>query len=326
MRLARAIHIERTGGPEVMKPTDVPIGDPGPDEVRIRHHAIGVNFIDTYHRSGLYPVALPAVLGTEGAGVVEAVGAGVTHIAVGDRVAYTSKSPGSYAEARVVPALPVVKLPDAIAFATGAAMMLKGLTVQYLLRRTRHDLAPGDMIVWHAAAGGVGLIACQWAKALGLRLIATAGTDDKCALALAHGAAHAINYRTEDVVARVRDLTGGERVKAVFDSVGKDTWERSLDCLRPFGLMVSFGNASGAVPPISLGQLAAKGSLYVTRPTLHTHLSSVEVTQQMASELFAQVAAGMTISVDRRYPLDQAAQAHRDLESRVTTGASVLLP
>ena len=326
MRLVRAIQIERTGGPDVMKLAEVPIGDPGPGEVRIRHHAIGLNFIDTYHRSGLYPVPLPAVLGTEAAGVVEAVGTGVTHVAVGDRVAYTSKSPGSYAEARVVPAIPVVKLPDSIDYATGAAMMLKGLTVQYLLRRTRHDLVAGDMLVWHAAAGGVGLIACQWAKALGLQMIATAGTDEKGALARAHGAAYAINYKTEDVAARVRELTGGERVKAVFDSVGKDTWERSLDCLRPFGLMVSFGNASGAVPPISIGQLAAKGSLYLTRPTLHTHLTSVEVTQQMASELFAQVAAGMKISVERQYPLDQTARAHADLESRVTTGASVLIP
>ncbi len=326
MRLVRAIQIERTGGPEVMTLAEVPVGDPGPGEVRVHHFAIGLNFIDTYHRSGLYPVPLPAVLGTEAAGVVEAVGAGVTHVAVGDRVAYTSKAPGSYAEARVVPAIPVVKLPDAIDFATGAAMMLKGLTVQYLLRRTRHELVPGDMIVWHAAAGGVGLIACQWAKSLGLRLIATAGTDEKCALALAHGAAHAINYKTEDVVGRVRELTGGERVKAVFDSVGKDTWERSLDCLRPLGLMVSFGNASGSVPPISLGQLAAKGSLYVTRPTLHTHLTSVEITQEMASELFARVAAGMKIGIDRQYQLDQVVQAHRDLEARATTGASILIP
>ncbi len=326
MRTVRAIQIERTGGPEVMKVADIEIGEPGPGEVRIRHHAVGINFIDTYHRGGLYPVPLPAVLGTEGAGVVEAVGDGVTHVAVGDRVAYTSKTPGSYAEARVVPALSVVKLPDAIDFATGAAMMLKGLTVQYLLKRTRHDLVPGDMILWHAAAGGVGLIACQWARALGYQVIATAGTAEKCALALAHGATHAINYQTEDVVARVRELTGGERVKAVFDSVGKDTWERSLDCLRPFGLMVSFGNASGAVPPVNLGQLAAKGSLYVTRPTLHTHLGSVEATRQMASELFAQVAAGLTIEVARRYPLDEAAQAHRDLEARGTTGAGVLIP
>ncbi len=321
----RAIQIARTGGPEVMQLVEIPIGEPGIGEVRIRHHAIGLNFIDTYHRSGLYPVPLPAVLGTEAAGVIEAIGPGVTHLAVGDRVAYTSRTTGSYAEARVVPALPVVKLPASVEFATGAAMLLKGLTVQYLLRRTRAELAPGDAIVWHAAAGGVGLIACQWARSLGLRLIATAGTDEKCALALAHGAAHAINYRTEDVVARVHELTSGARVKVVYDSVGKDTWDRSLDCLAPFGLMVSFGNASGPVPPIALGQLAAKGSLYVTRPTLHTHLTSIPVVQQMASELFAQVAAGMTIAVERRYPLAEAAQAHRDLESRTTTGAGILV-
>jgi NADPH2:quinone reductase len=294
--------------------------------VLIRHHAIGLNFIDTYHRSGLYALPLPAILGSEGAGVIEAVGAGVSHVAVGDRVAYTSKAPGSYTEARIVAATTVVKLPDAISFETGAAMMLKGLTVQYLLRRTRIELAPGDMILWHAAAGGVGLIACQWARALGLRLIATAGTDDKCQLALAHGAAHAINYKTDDVVARVRELTGGAKLKVVYDSVGKDTWERSLDCLQPFGLLVSFGNASGAVPPVSLGQLSAKGSLYVHRPTLYTHLTSIEVTQQMAGELFAQVAAGMTIPVERRYALADAAQAHRDMESRATTGAGVLIP
>lgn len=326
MRVVKAIQIARTGGPEVMELAEVSIGDPGPGEVRIEHRAIGVNFIDTYHRSGLYAVPLPAVLGSEGAGIVEAVGAGVTHVAVGDRVAYTASSPGSYAEARVVRAHSVVKLPDAIDFATAAAMMLKGLTVQYLLRRTRHELVAGDLLVWHAAAGGVGLIACQWAKALGYQMIATAGTDEKCALAIAHGAAHAINYRTEDVVARVREITGGARVKAVFDSVGKDTWERSLDCLRPFGLMVSFGNASGAVPPISIGQLSAKGSLYLTRPSLPAHLTSAEVTREMAGELFAQVAAGMTIKIERQYPLADAAQAHRDLESRITTGACVLVP
>ncbi len=326
MRVVKVIQIERTGGPEVMTVAEVPIGEPGPGEVRVRHHAIGVNFIDIYHRSGLYPVPLPAGLGSEAAGVVEATGPGVDHIAVGDRVAYISKTPGSYAEARVVPAISAVKLPDSIDFATGAAMLLKGLTVQYLLRRTRVELAPGDPVVWHAAAGGVGLIACQWARSLGLRLIATAGSDDKCELALAHGAEYAINYRTEDVVARVRELTDGKRVKVVYDSVGKDTWERSLDCLQPLGLMVSFGNASGAVPPISLGQLAAKGSLYVTRPTLYAHLTSIEVTRQMASELFAQVAAGMRIVVHRRYPLEQAAQAHHDLEARATTGSIVLIP
>ena len=326
MRVVKAIRIERHGGPEVMQLADVPLADPGPGEVLVRHHAIGINFIDTYHRSGLYPLTLPSGLGSEGAGIVEAVGAGVTHVAVGDRVAYAARTPGSYAEARVLPATPVVKLPDAIDFATGAAMMLKGLTVQYLLRRTRVALSPGDHILWHAAAGGVGLIACQWARALGLRLIGTAGTDEKCQLALAHGAAYVINYKTDDVVARVMEITNGAKLAVVYDSVGKDTWERSLDCLQPFGLLVSFGNASGAVPPVSLGQLAAKGSLYVQRPTLNTHLTSAEVTQQMAGELFAQVAAGMKIPVERRYALADAPQAHRDLESRATTGAGVLIP
>jgi NADPH2:quinone reductase len=323
MRVVKAIQITRTGGPEVMQLADVELRDPGPGEVLVKNHASGVNYIDTYHRSGLYPVPLPSVLGSEGAGIVEAVGAGVTHVAAGDRVMYTAR--GSYAEATIVPAIPVVKLPDSISFETGAAMMLKGLTVQYLLRRTRVALKPGDMILWHAAAGGVGLIACQWARALGLRLIGTAGTDAKCQLALEHGAAFAINYRTEDVVARVKEITGGAKLDVVYDSVGKDTWERSLDCLRPFGMMVSFGNASGAVPPVAPGVLAAKGSLYLHRPTLNTHLSSVAVTQEMAGELFAQVAAGMKIPVDRRYPLADAEQAHRDLESRSTTGASVLI-
>jgi NADPH2:quinone reductase len=327
MRQIRAVQIERTGGPDVMKIAEVPVGDPGPGELRIRHHACGLNYIDTYHRSGLYPLPLPAVLGVEGAGVVEAIGAGVTHVAVGDRVAYTSRTPGSYAEARVVSAIPVVKLPDAIETETAAAMMLKGLTVQALLRRTRAPLDPGDFIVWHAAAGGVGLIACQWARALGYQLIATAGTPEKCQLALDHGAVHAIDYRTQDVVARVRELTGGRGVKVVYDSVGKDTWERSLDCLQPLGLMVSFGNASGPVPPVHLAQLAAKGSLHVTRPTLHTHLTSVEAAQQMSSELFAMVTSGrVKVPVERRYPLDQAVQAHRDLEARTTTGSGILVP
>jgi NADPH2:quinone reductase len=326
----RAIRIERTGGPEVLQPVEIDApGEPGPGEVRVRHHACGINFIDTYHRSGLYPLPLPAVLGAEGAGIVEAVGPGVTHVAPGDRVAYTSTKVGSYAEARLVPALPVAKLPEAIDFARGAAMMLKGLTVQYLLRRThpQRPLQPGDFIVWHAAAGGVGLIACQWAKALGYRLIGTAGSDEKCALALRYGAAHAINYRTQDVAKTVRELTGGKGVQVVYDSVGKDTWEASLDCLMPFGLMVSYGNASGAVPPVSIGQLAQKGSLYVTRPTLGAHLATREAAQEMTDELFAMVASGkVVIDEPRRYPLEAAADAHRDLEARTTTGASVLIP
>lgn len=325
--IMRAIQIDRHGDPDVMQLADVPVGEPGPGEVRVRHHACGINFIDTYHRTGLYPLPLPAVLGTEAAGVVEAVGAGVTHLAAGDRVAYAARTPGSYAEARVLPAFPVVKLPDAIDFETGAAMMLKGLTVQYLLRRTRVELAPGDAIVWHAASGGVGLIACQWARALGLRLIGTAGTDDKCRLAQQHGAAHVINYRREDVVARVRELTGGKGVNVVYDGVGKDTWERSLDCLAPLGLLVSFGNASGPVPPVNLGVLAQKGSVYVQRPTLGTYVATREDAQRMAGELFAMVASGkVAIPVERRYPLAEAAQAHRDLEARITTGAGVLVP
>ncbi|HEX3763425.1 MAG TPA: quinone oxidoreductase [Kofleriaceae bacterium] len=323
----RAIQIDRFGGAEEMHLADVPVGDPGPGEVRVRHRACGINFIDIYHRTGLYPNQLPLVLGTEGAGIVEAVGAGVTHLAVGDRVAYAARTPGSYAEARVVPATPVVKLPDAIDFDTGAAMMLKGLTVQYLLRRTRVELAPGEPILWHAAAGGVGLIACQWAKALGLRLIGTAGSDEKCKLAEQHGAAYTINYRREDVVARVREITGGKGVNVVYDPVGKDTWERSLDCLAPLGVLVAFGNASGPIPPVNLGVLSLKGSLYVQRPTLGTYTATRESAQAMADELFAIVASGkVKIPVERRYPLAEAAQAHRDLEGRGTTGAGVLVP
>ena len=323
----KAIQIEKFGGPEVCKLVDVAIGEPGAGEVRVRHHAIGINFIDVYHRTGLYPLPLPLTLGTEGAGVVEAVGAGVTHLAVGDRVAYAARGPGSYAEARLLPAFVVVKLPDAISFESGAGMMLKGLTVQYLLRQSRVALPPGEPILWHAAAGGVGLIACQWAKALGLRLIGTAGTDEKCKLAEQHGAAYTINYRREDVVARVREITGGKGVNVVYDAVGKDTWERSLDCLAPLGLLVSFGNASGAVPPVSLGVLAAKGSLYVQRPTLGSYNADRASSQRMADDLFAVVASGqVVIPVDRRYPLAEAAQAHIDLEGRGTTGAGVLLP
>src|SRR5215831_8451824 len=300
----RAIQIDRFGGPEEMHLADVPVGDPGPGEVRVRHRACGINFIDIYHRTGLYPNQLPLVLDTEGAGVVEAVGSGVTHVAVGDRVAYAARTPGSYAEARVLPAIPVVKLPDTIDFETGAAMMLKGLTVQYLLRRTRIELAPGELILWHAAAGGVGLIACQWAKALGLRLIGTAGSDEKCRLAEQHGAAYTINYRREDVVARVREITGGKGVNVVYDPVGKDTWERSLDCLAPLGVLVAFGNASGPPAPVELGQLQRKGSLYVTRPTLGTHLATRETAQAMADELFAMIGSGaLRVDPPRRYPL-----------------------
>ena len=323
------IRVDQHGGPEALHLVDLPIGDPGPGEIRIRHHACGLNFIDVYQRAGVYPMPMPLSLGMEGAGVVEAVGEGVTHLKPGDRAAYASNPPGSYSALRVMPAKCVVKLPDAIDFETGAAMMLKGLTAQYLLKKTQPQggLQPGDFVLFHAAAGGVGLIACQWARALGLQLIGTAGSDDKCALSKENGAAFTINYRTEDFAARVREITGGAGVKVVYDSVGKDTWDKSLDCLRPFGLMASFGNASGVVPPFSLGTLAAKGSLYVTRATLFTHIATREATQAMADDLFAAVTSGQVkIRIDQRYALADVAQAHRDLEARKTTGSSVLLP
>jgi NADPH2:quinone reductase len=259
--------------------------------------------------------------------VIEAVGEGVTHLKVGDRAAYASQPPGSYSEARVMPAKTVCVLLDAIDFETGAAMMLKGLTAQYLLKRTQPQggLKPGDHVLFHAAAGGVGLIACQWAKAMGLQLIGTAGSDAKCALAKEHGAAHVINYTTEDFLVRVKEITGGKGVKVVYDSIGKDTWEKSLDCLSPLGLMASFGNASGAVPPFAPGILANKGSLYVTRQTLFTHISTRESTQAMADDLFAAVVGGdVRIRIDQRYPLAEVQQAHRDLEARKTTGCSIL--
>jgi len=325
--MTKAIRIDQNGGPEQLKLVDVTVGDPGPGEVRIRHHAVGLNFIDVYQRSGLYQLPMPLTLGMEGAGIVEAVGEGVTHLKAGDRAAYASNPPGSYSEVRVMPAKCVCRLPDAISFETGAAMMLKGLTAQYLLRRTLpvQGLREGDFVLFHAAAGGVGLIACQWAKALGLQLIGTAGSDAKCALAREHGAAHVINYSTEDFAARVKDITGGRGVKVVYDSVGKDTWDKSLDCLQPFGLMASFGNASGPVPPFAPGILGAKGSLYVTRQTLFTHIATREATQEMADELFAVVESGkVRIRIDQRYPLAEVQQAHRDLEARRTTGSTIL--
>jgi len=325
----KAVVIEAPGGPEQLKLLDVEVGDPGPGEIRIRHHACGLNYIDVYHRNGAYPLPLPARLGMEGAGLVEAVGEGVTHLSPGDRAAYASQPPGAYATARVMPAKAVLKLPDGIGFETGAAMMLKGLTVQYLLRRTlpQGGLQAGDFILFHAAAGGVGLIACQWARALGLQLIATAGGAEKCRLALEQGASHAIDYRREDFAARVREITGGRGVKVVYDSVGADTWEGSLNSLAPFGLMVSFGGASGPVPPVNVGTLAAKGSLYLTRPTLFTHIATHETAQAMADELFAMVGSGQVgIRIDKRYALGDAAQAHRDLEARRLLGSAVLLP
>ena len=324
---SQAVRIDQPGGPEELKLVEVQVGEPGPGEIRIRHKAIGLNFIDVYQRSGLYPLTMPLQLGMEASGIVEAVGEGVTHLAPGDRAAYASAPPGSYCDVRVMPAKCVCKLPDAISFETGAAMMLKGLTAQYLLRRTQPQggLMPGDFVLFHAAAGGVGLIACQWAKALGLQLIGTAGSDEKCALAKAHGAAFVINYATEDFVARVKEITGGQGVKVVYDSVGKDTFERSLDCLRPFGLMASFGNASGPVAPFAPAILATKGSLYLTRQTLFSHIASREITQEMADELFAMVMSGqVVIRIDQRFALADVADAHRALEARKTTGCTIL--
>jgi NADPH2:quinone reductase len=322
--MARTVIIEATGGPEVLKLADRQVGDPGPGEIRIAQRACGLNFIDVYQRSGLYPLPLPAALGMEASGVVEAVGDGVSHLKPGDRVAYAANPPGAYAEARVMPAAQVCPLPDAIGFDEGAAMMLKGMTVQYLFRRTT-PLKAGDTVLFHAAAGGVGLIACQWARAEGIRLIATAGSEEKWRLALDHGAEAAINYRTEDFTARVRDLTGGKGVDVVMDSVGKDTFQGSLNCLKPFGMMISFGNASGKVPPFDILTLGAMGSLKITRQTLFTHIADHATCQQMARELFGMVTSGkVKIRIDQRFPLEAVADAHRALEARATTGQTIL--
>ena len=289
--MARTVQIQEFGGPDAMKIVDLEVGDPGPGEIRIRHEACGLNFIDVYQRSGVYPLPLPLAMGMEADGVVEAVGEGVTHLAPGERAAYAGSPPGSYCEARVMGATQVCKLPDAISFETGAAMMLKGLTTQYLFRSTGR-LAGGETVLFHAAAGGVGLIACQWAKAMGVRLIGTAGSDEKCRLAESFGADVCINYSTEDWVARVRDLTDGKGVDVVMDSVGKATWEGSLDSLRPMGIMATFGNASGKPDPVDPQVLAGKGSLYLTRPTLFTHIATREMCQERADDLFEMVGSG----------------------------------
>jgi NADPH2:quinone reductase len=302
------------------------VGEPGPGEARVRNHAIGLNFIDVYFRNGLYPAPLPGGLGHEGAGVVEAVGEGVSHVKPGDRVAYASRPNGAYSDLRVMPADILVRLPDEIDFETGAAMMLQGLTVQYLFRQT-YKLKAGDTILFHAAAGGVGLIACQWARALGVNLIGTVGSNEKAELARQHGAAHVINYNTEDVVQRVLEITNGAKVPVVYDSVGKDTFQRSLDCLQPLGLMVSFGNSSGAVPPFALSELVSRGSLYITRPTLQTYAAKRQDLEAMAADLFQMVTSGkIKIEIHQRFPLADAAQAHIALESRRTTGKTILLP
>jgi len=323
---AKAIRFSKTGGPEVLEFVDVEVGEPGPGEARVRHHAIGVNFIDTYFRTGLYPLPLPSGLGQEAAGVVEAVGEGVKHVKPGDRVVYAGRPNGAYSQMRVMPADILLKLPDAISYETAAAMMLQGMTVQYLFNRT-YKLKAGETILFHAAAGGVGLIACQWARALGVNLIGTVGSKEKAELAKAHGAAHVINYNTEDVVQRVLEITNGEKVPVVYDSVGKDTFTRSLDCLRPLGLMVSFGNASGPVPPFSLTELASRGSLYITRPALFNYVSTREELEATAADLFQMVASGkVKIEINQTFPLADAAKAHIALESRKTTGSTILLP
>jgi NADPH2:quinone reductase len=323
---AKAIRHSRTGGPEVLEYVDVEVGDPGPGEARVRNHAIGVNFIDVYFRNGLYAQALPGGLGQEAAGIVEAVGPGVTHVRPGDRVAYAGRPNGAYSELRVMPADMLVQLPDAISYEEGAAMLLQGLTVQYLFTRTR-KLQAGETLLFHAAAGGVGLIACQWARAVGANLIGTVGSKEKAALALRHGAAHVINYRDEDIVQRVREITGGAMVPVVYDSVGADTFTRSLDCLQPLGLMVSFGNSSGAVPPFSLNELVSRGSLFITRPTLASYARTRAELEAMAADLFGMVASGkLKIEINQRFALKDAGAAHTALESRRTTGKTILLP
>ena len=324
--MVKAIRMSRSGGPEVMEYVDVEVGEPGPGEVRIRQAAIGLNYIDVYFRTGAYPQEFPAGLGMEGAGTIEAVGAGVTHVKVGDRVAYASRPTGAYAEARIMPAAVLVRLPDAISFETGAAMMLQGLTVQYLFRRT-FPLKGGETILFHAAAGGVGLIACQWARALGVTMIGTVGSDEKAALAKSHGCLHTINYNTENFVERVKEITAGKGVPVVYDSIGKDTFIGSLDCLSPLGLLVSYGSASGPVPPFGLNELASRGSLFVTRPTLFTYAAKRDDLEAMAAELFGMVESGkVKIEINQRYALKDVAQAHRDLEDRKTTGSTILLP
>ena len=324
--MTHAIRIYQTGGPDVLRWEEVVIAPPAAGEATVRHHAVGLNFIDTYHRTGLYPLPLPSGIGLEGAGVVEAVGEGVSEVKVGDRVAYAGGPVGAYAEVRNIPAHRLLKLPESISFNTAAAMMLQGLTAAYLLRRT-YRVQPGDAVLIHAAAGGVGLIACQWAKALGATVIGTVGSAAKCELARAHGCDHVINYSSEDFVQRVRDITAGEGVAVVYDGVGKDTFMGSLDSLRPMGMLVTYGNASGPVPPLDLLLLSQKGSLFVTRPTLMNYTAKRADLEALGDELFEVVTADkLRIEVNQTYPLAEAAQAHRDLEARKTTGSTILLP
>jgi len=326
--MPKAIRIYEQGPPEVMKWEDVDLAPPGAGEIRMRHEAIGVNYIDTYHRGGVYKIPMPSGIGSEAAGVVEAVGDGITEFKPGDRVVYASGTPlqpvGSYGESRNIPAARVVKIADGITSEQAAAMMLKGMTVQYLIKRL-YKVKAGDTVVFHAAAGGVGLIACQWLKALGVTTIGTAGSDEKCELAKAHGAAHCINYKKDDFAARVKEITGGKGVPVVYDGVGKDTFDKSLECLSMFGMMVTFGNASGPVPPVDLGKL--KGHLLLTRPSLVPYSNARQDLVAMANDLFDIVKAGkVKIEVNQHYPVKDAVQAHKDLESRKTTGSTVLMP
>ena len=324
--MTKAVRFHKTGGPEVLQVDDVQVGDPGDGQARVKNTAIGLNFIDTYHRSGLYPLPLPSGTGLEAAGVVEAVGNGVTHVKPGDRVGYAGGPPGAYSEVRLIPADRLVKVPDGISDKQVAAMMLKGLTVQYLVRRV-YRVEKGETVLFHAAAGGVGLIACQWLKALGVTVIGTVGSDEKAKIANAHGCDHTIVYTRENFVDRVKQITGGRKVPVVFDSVGKDTFMGSLDCLQPRGLLAMFGNGSGPVAAFDLNLLAAKGSLYVTRPSLMVYTARREDLEAGAKELFDMVKSGkVKIEVNQTYALKDAAQAHRDLEARKTTGSTVLLP
>ncbi|MBV8737135.1 MAG: quinone oxidoreductase [Alphaproteobacteria bacterium] len=322
--MPHAIRFEKPGGPEVLSWQEVEVGKPGPGQVRLRHTAVGLNYIDTYHRSGLYQLPMPSGLGSEAAGIVEEVGPGVTDLKPGDRVAYSGGPIGAYAEGRVAPADRLVPLPTSITDSQAAAMMLKGMTAWYLIRRT-HPVKSGETILIHAAAGGVGLIVCQWAKHLGATVIGTVGDDEKAALVKRNGCDYPIVYRREDFVARVNEITASKKLPVVYDSVGKDTFYKSLDCLAPLGLMVSFGQSSGAIGPVDIGILAAKGSLFLTRPTLNTYTASREDLLTAARELFSVVESGaVKITVNQTYPLREAARAHRDLEGRKTTGQTVL--
>ena len=324
--MAHAIRFHETGSPDVLKYESIDLPPPGPGEARVRHSAIGVNFIDTYHRTGLYKVPMPSGIGKEGAGIVEAVGEGVTVVAPGDRVVYCDGPLGSYASERNMPASVLIKLPQYVSEQHIAAGFLRAMTVEYLLNRT-YKCKAGDTILFHAAAGGVGLIAAQWCRAIGVNMIGTVGSDDKGKLALEHGCKHVINYNTENFVERVKEITGGKKVPVVYDSVGKDTWPASLDCLQPLGLMVSFGNSSGPVTGVDLGILAAKGSLYVTRQTLMAYTSSRATTEEMANNVFNMMKDGkIDLAARQTYSLADAAQAHRDLEARRTVGGVILVP